>query len=107
MDNDNASDTHMDNIDNLFDSVIDKLYIHVGKESNKLSNEDIKKLVSTFIVKFTKSNLTNQIPAIKTLLIEMIEQYSLFYILTYVAPRVKDFTQFVLSFKKDSVFNSI
>lgn len=107
MDINTPSNTYIDNIDNLFDDAIDKLYIHINKENSKLSNDDIRKLIATFITKYSKANMTDKTPEIKALMIEMLEQYSYFYTLVYISLRVKDFTQFVLSFKKDSTFNSV
>ena len=106
MDTDNTENTYVDNIDTFFDNMIDKLYIHISKEHSKLSNSGIDKLISSFNISYAKNNLKTSNKEIIKLYSEIADKYTYFYTLIYVSTRVNDFTQFILSFKKDSIFNS-
>lgn len=94
--------TFNDNVDNIFNNLLDDLYQIVEKETTKLSNGDITKMID----KFVKSQNIKKDKNIE-LILNVIEQYAYYYVMIYVSHRVKDYTQFVMSFNKDAIFNSI
>lgn len=105
--NDIQDEAYTDNIDNLFDGIVDSLFSHVEKGLPSPEKDSIDK----YIVKFSKNLKTEHLSNFKKEMIDVIfdilNKYAYAYVIVSLSSKIKDFSNFVLSFNKDATFNSI
>ena len=92
----------VDNIDVIFDKLLDTMYTIVEKETGKMSNDKVIKIIES-IIKTEKNDSDKN----TKIILDFLEQYLYYYLMIYVSNRIEDFTQFTLSFKMKTDFNAI
>lgn len=102
---------YVDNINEILNDILDKVY----SEGKKLAKEKATKVeIEKFISKFMKSYENDKLNLytdknIKNILLKTFEKYVLYYILINVSNNysLKVFTNLLLSFNNNAIFNSV